>query len=260
MRPGWGAEGVSIRSQRRWVAYAERWARAVPPRAYDAGLRVRITEVRVWGVRENVSVTVRGFGDGGRRVRVLARWGEGEGEVVPSPEDGVDEGRELESMPLGEGAVAKPWIYQQWAQWQQGGQAAAAASPGASPPSSSSNLLLSNPAPRNLVVLCPPAAVLPATPDVNVEVERRSRSLSARPLVTSTAHSWFNVFFESGAPENGGAPKRMSGTYEVAWEGMDGLKGSSQRGLRAVERVAVRWEIAAGAEEGPQEEERGEGG
>jgi hypothetical protein len=266
MRPGWGAEGVSIRSQRRWVAYAERWARGTPPRAYDAGLRVRVVEVRAWGVRDNVSVSVRGFVDGGRRIKVLARWGEGEGEVVPlGAEEGADEGGEEANPPRPlltpeEGSTAvKPWLYQQWQQWQQGQQQPS--SPGDSPRSSSSNLLLSNPAPRNLVVLrpSPSAPILLPTPDVNVEIERRSRSLSS-PLVTSTAHSWFNVFFEAGAPENAGVPARKEGVYEVAWDGMDGLKGSSQRGLRAVERVAVVWEIVSGEEEsGPSREGEEEG-
>lgn len=259
MRPGWGAEGISIRSQRRWVAYAERWARA-GGRRYDAGLRVRVTEVRAWGVRENVSVRVRGFVEGGRRVAVLARWGEGE--VVPVPDEEEQAREPLESMPLEDGVVAKPWLAQQWQQWQQGGQAAANSADG-SPRSSTSNLLLSNPAPRNVVVLRPLSSsplIALGTPDVNVEVERRSSSMSSRPLVTSTAHSWFNVFFEAGAPENGGVPARMSGAYEVGWEGMDGLKGSSQRGWRAVERVAVFWEIVPageGEEElgGRQEEE-----
>jgi len=35
----------------------------------------------------------------------------------------------------------------------------------------------------------------------------------------------------------------MEGTYVVDWHAMDGVKGSSRRGVRAVERVEIDWEI-----------------
>lgn len=61
--------------------------------------------------------------------------------------------------------------------------------------------------------------------------------------MTSTAHSWFNVYFEGEAPENDGKAQ-TEGVHTVAWDEMDGLKGSAKRGLQCVQRIEVDWEIA----------------
>jgi hypothetical protein len=72
-------------------------------------------------------------------------------------------------------------------------------------------------------------------------------------MVTAVAHVWFNVFFEGRGPEQDGKADG-SGVFEVEWDKMDGLKGSSQKGTRALERLSVVWRIpgtdAAGPEEG----------
>ena len=59
-------------------------------------------------------------------------------------------------------------------------------------------------------------------------------------MVTSVAHVWFNTFFEGQGPENEGVPDD-SGVFELEWDAMDGLKGSSRKGTRAFDKFALVW-------------------
>jgi len=78
--------------------------------------------------------------------------------------------------------------------------------------------------------------------DVNITVERRNKAPSSLGLtmVTAVAHVWFNAFFEGNGPEQDGKPDD-SGVFEIDWEKMDGIKGSSQRGTKACDRLSVVW-------------------
>jgi hypothetical protein len=95
----------------------------------------------------------------------------------------------------------------------------------------------------------------PATPiripnsDVNISVERRNRAHASVGLtmVTAVAHVWFNVFFEGNGPEQDGKADQ-SGVFEIDWDKMDGIKGSSQRGTRALDRLSVVWRVAGAGE------------
>ncbi|RCI09574.1 hypothetical protein L249_3907 [Ophiocordyceps polyrhachis-furcata BCC 54312] len=83
------------------------------------------------------------------------------------------------------------------------------------------------------------------TADVNVSVERRNKTSKSIGLtmVTAVAHVWFNAFFEGQGPEQDGRPSE-SGVFTVDWEAMDGIKGSSRKGARALDRLAVVWRLA----------------
>ncbi|KAL2127523.1 hypothetical protein VTI74DRAFT_10588 [Chaetomium olivicolor] len=99
----------------------------------------------------------------------------------------------------------------------------------------------------------------PATPiripnsDVNISVERRNRAHAnlGLTMVTAVAHVWFNVFFEGNGPEQGGKADE-DGVFEIDWDKMDGIKGSSQRGARALDRLSVVWRIAGTGEAGAE--------
>ncbi|KAK4663591.1 Telomerase protein component 1 [Podospora pseudopauciseta] len=82
--------------------------------------------------------------------------------------------------------------------------------------------------------------------DVNISVERRNKAPGSIGLtmVTAVAHVWFNTFFEGNGPEQGGKPDD-SGVFTIDWDKMDGIKGSSQRGTRACDRISVVWRTAA---------------
>lgn len=83
------------------------------------------------------------------------------------------------------------------------------------------------------------------TSDVNITAERRNRAPSSMGLtmVTAVAHVWFNTFFEGNGPEQDGKPEE-NGIFEIEWDKLDGIKGSSQKGTRAFDRMAVVWRFA----------------
>lgn len=58
MRRGFG-EGVSIRSQRRYVNYMEQWVVGMQKRYVER--KVRVTNVSVWGLKGDVEISVGGY-------------------------------------------------------------------------------------------------------------------------------------------------------------------------------------------------------
>ncbi|KAI2621441.1 phosphatases II [Hypomontagnella submonticulosa] len=67
MRPKFGA-GVTIPSQLRWIGYVDRWAKA-GKKYLDRELE--IVEIHVWGLRSGVKLSVEGFVEGGRKIKVF---------------------------------------------------------------------------------------------------------------------------------------------------------------------------------------------
>lgn len=99
------------------------------------------------------------------------------------------------------------------------------------------------------VILKPATPIRIPNSDVNISVERRNRSPSSLgfTMVTAVAHVWFNAFFEGNGPEQDGKSD-ASGVFSIDWDAMDGIKGSSRKGARALDKIAVVWRFA-GAEE-----------
>ncbi|KAK8091199.1 hypothetical protein PG994_000704 [Apiospora phragmitis] len=107
------------------------------------------------------------------------------------------------------------------------------------------------------VIFKPHEPIRLPTSDVNIDLERRNRAPSSMGLtmVTAVAHVWFNAFFEGNGPERDGRPE-TNGVFEIEWDKMDGIKGSSRKGTRAADRIAVVWrsvvpEKGEGAEAAP---------
>ncbi|KAK8051010.1 hypothetical protein PG993_002395 [Apiospora rasikravindrae] len=92
------------------------------------------------------------------------------------------------------------------------------------------------------VIFKPHEPIRLPTSDVNIDLERRNRAPSSMGLtmVTAVAHVWFNAFFEGNGPERDGEPE-TNGVFEIEWDKMDGIKGSSRKGTRAADRIAVVW-------------------
>lgn len=92
------------------------------------------------------------------------------------------------------------------------------------------------------VIFKPHAPIRLPTSDVNIDLERRNRAPSSMGLtmVTAVAHVWFNAYFEGNGPERDGRPE-THGVFEIDWDKMDGIKGSSRKGTRAADRIAVVW-------------------
>jgi len=60
-------------------------------------------------------------------------------------------------------------------------------------------------------------------------------------FVTAVAHVWFNCFYEGNGPENPDHIPDDSGVFEIEWDKLDGIKGSSRKGTRALDKLAVVW-------------------
>jgi hypothetical protein len=260
MRQGWG-DGVSIKSQRRWIGYVSRWAEDGRRYEEDGGnksrRRVMVVEVRLWGMRENVSVAIRGFVEGGKKIEVLQEWTDKDADTLPLEEGAVGSKSGRESPASG---TSTPKSGKGGSVFKNG---FIKSPPSVKSPSSQSSGQLAatyfqnyaNRPPATLSILRPTKPILLPSLDVNIEVEKRNRNFTN--VVTSTAHSWFNVYFEGNGPENHGKPE-SSGIYSIEWDAMDGLRGSSKRGVRAAEKVAVVWKIVGGDEAEQAERERKE--
>ena len=111
------------------------------------------------------------------------------------------------------------------------------------------------------VIFKPAKPILVPNSDVNISVERRNRTSTSMGLamVTAVAHVWFNVFFEGQGPEREDGKADDSGVFEIDWDRMDGIKGSSQKGTRACDRISVVWRVAGTAGAGTTEPAVGKG-
>ncbi|KAM3450364.1 hypothetical protein MY3296_006141 [Beauveria thailandica] len=97
--------------------------------------------------------------------------------------------------------------------------------------------------PGGMAVLFRPATPIRVpTSDVCVAVERRNRTHKSIGLtmVSSVAHVWFNAFFEGNGPEQGGSPD-ADGVFTIEWDAMDGIKGTSRKGSRCLDKMSVVW-------------------
>lgn len=115
--------------------------------------------------------------------------------------------------------------------------------PVTTPPSTSLPDDNSEPEPGGLAVIFKPEVPIRIhTNDINITLEQRHRAPKSVGLtmVTAVAHVWFNTFFEGNGPEQGGIPDD-TGVFQIDWDKLDGIKGSSQKGTRAADRIAVVW-------------------
>ena len=205
MRSGFG-EGVSILSQLRWVGYVDRWTKY--EKSYTER-QIEIKEVHVWGIRDGVKVSIKGYVQGGKDIKLFHTFTNKErintnnsGNLVDSRYEnrtrcnGARGGTDLDNVdtkPIG-----------------------------------------------SVVVFRPISRVLLPTSDINISVERYINAASNWKIATSIAYIWFNAFFEGNGPENNGQADD-DGVFEIDWDKMDGIKGFSQKGIRALDHIAIVW-------------------
>ncbi|KAL7934407.1 phosphatases II [Trichoderma chlorosporum] len=105
------------------------------------------------------------------------------------------------------------------------------------------------------VIFKPKNPIRISNSDVNIAVERRNRTHKSMGLtmVTAVAYVWFNAFFEGNGPEKQGKAD-SHGVFEIEWDAMDGVKGSSRKGTRAFDRMSVVWRFADSGEAKAEEE------
>jgi len=90
------------------------------------------------------------------------------------------------------------------------------------------------------VIFKPSTRVILPTSDINIDFERRNKASMGWTMVTAVAHVWFNAYFEGNGPEQDGKADD-TGVFQIEWDKMDGIKGSSRKGTRALDRLAVVW-------------------
>jgi len=252
MRPGMGYKGVSIPSQLRWLTYVDRWAKH--GKIY-VERQVEVLEVHCWGLRDGVKIQIEGFVEDGKLIKNFHTFSKEEREIVRGEVKTTGMAQAVQEVMYKNGLGGSGGK----ANAQQEGSTSNSKNTSrsslevprnadgttADPQASSKESLLPG---TGDVVFRPSKRVVLPTNDINIDVERRNKAAFDLTMVTAVAHVWFNTFFEgSGAEKDGTADE--SGVFQIDWDAMDGIKGSSRKGTQAFERVAVVWR-ALNAEEG----------
>ncbi|CZR62302.1 related to protein-tyrosine phosphatase [Phialocephala subalpina] len=233
MRPGFG-QGVSIPSQLRWVGYVDRWTKS--EKIY-VERQIEIMEVHIWGLRDGVKVQVEGFVDEGKTIKLFHVFTKKERVVVEGNAPGSSGFKDMISDMAGfqNQANIKP---------TSTGLSQVDGASGSKPPagSSSSSSLegTGTETGGSAVVFKPSTRVVLPTSDINIDFERRNKASMGWTMVTAVAHVWFNAYFEGNGPEQNGKADE-NGVFEIEWDKMDGIRGSSKKGTRAFDRLAVVW-------------------
>lgn len=247
MRVGFG-EGVSIQSQVRWVGYVERWAREFGKTYVERP--VEVVEIHLWGLRPGLKVEVEGFVEGGKKIKRFHRFHKSERVFCDNEgheSDGNTQGAQRsktghnsprrESNDNGEPSAAailddtSAKIFPARALTSPESITKAVTSfPNSTPPEPSTSA----------VILRPHKKIILPTSDVGIDFERRAVSgPTGFTLLTSIAHVWFNAYFEGGHSHD-------SGVFEAEWNELDGIKGTSKRGTKGIDRLQVVWRYATG--------------
>ncbi|KAL4918191.1 hypothetical protein BDW62DRAFT_201057 [Aspergillus aurantiobrunneus] len=271
MRVGFGS-GVSIPSQLRWVRYVNRWTNELGKKYVERP--VEILEIHVWGLRDGVKVAVEGFVEDGQNIKQFHVFHRNERIVMPgdtsqsnsggsgdegnsSSNDNLNKSKSKSKLNTAITSTLTPTSNPSGSSSPQEPPLSATepdSSLWATPPNRASTIP-SNSSPTltlpttttadeprkhtSAVLLRPRNPLVLPTSDVNIDFERRSKAASYTGLamVTSIAHVWFNPYFEGGH-------KFESGVFKVDWDAMDGIKGTSKKGIKALDRLKVVWRYA----------------
>tara|TARA_R110002003_G_scaffold626_5_gene20897 strand:- start:1815 stop:3398 length:1584 start_codon:yes stop_codon:yes gene_type:complete len=253
MRPNMG-KGVSIPSQLRWIGYVDRWAKH--GKLY-VERQVEVLEVHCWGLRDGVKIQVEGFVEDGKLIKNFHTFTRDEREVVRGEVKTTGMAQAVQEVMYknGWGSAAGKKDAKSAQASKNGSTASIDKQDKQDKPRSLDGAAVSRRASSESlpfgtgdVVFRPTKRVVLPTNDINIDVERRNNAAFDLTMVTAVAHVWFNAYFEGNGPEqNGNADE--SGMFQIEWDAMDGIKGSSRKGTQAFERIAVVWR-ALSADEG----------
>ncbi|KAM0712529.1 hypothetical protein Q7P37_011626 [Cladosporium fusiforme] len=234
MRPGFG-NGISIPSQIRTLSYVDRWTRNGKKYIERPA---EVLEVHVWGLRDGVKLAVEGFAEEGKLIKTFHTFTGKEREIVKGEIKKEGGFADVVQDVMGRG---KNTVLQKKDE-----------TPGSEDEAEKDQKYISRASTsRTLdsttggdVIFRPTSRVVLPSSDINIDVERRNKTkMGGFTMVTAVAHVWFNIFFEGQGPEKAGTPE-TSGVFEIDWDAMDGVKGSSRKGTRAFDRLAVVWKAA----------------
>lgn len=236
MRPGFG-QGVSIPSQLRWVGYVDRWTKF--GKVY-VDRQIEIMEVHVWGLRNGVKVQVEGYVEDGKKIKLFHVFTKQERVMVEGDTPGASGFIDMISDMAGfqnPGRIATSKSTDQIG----GADITKTSKPRPTRESSTNSLeTTGSESGGGAVIFKPSSRVIIPNSDVNIDFERRNKASLGWTMVTAVAHVWFNAYFEGNGPEQDGKAD-ANGVFEIEWDKMDGIKGSSRKGTRAFGRLAVVW-------------------
>lgn len=227
MRSGFGA-GVSIPSQLRWVGYVSRWAKH--GKLY-VERQVEVLEVHVWGLREGVKVGINGYVDEGKTIKTFHIFRNDERIVV---DDQTKDGASTKLASSNESPVHNE---------PPNPDLVLAPRPNGNiktEPLPSKPSHTGDETGGRAVIFRPSIPIILPSNDIDIDFERRNKAPYGWTMVTSVAHVWFNTYFDGSGPEQHGTAT-PSGVFEIAWDDMDGIKGSARKGVRALDRLAAVW-------------------
>lgn len=238
MRPGFG-NGISIPSQLRTIRYVDRWTKNGK---HYMERPAEIVELHVWGLRDGVKVAIEGYVEEGKVIKKFHQFAKAEREIVRGSirkETGFADVA-MEVMGKAKEKTKKmPKDADDVVESQNGDGTKDTGTSGLN--STNSEI---QPGGGDVIFRPSERIVLPNS-DINIDFERRNKSkYGGFTMVTSVAHVWFNTFFEGNGPEQSGKADD-SGVFEIEWDAMDGIKGSSRKGTRAFDRMAVVWKTPA---------------
>lgn len=236
MRPGFG-NGISIPSQVRWINYVDRWTHGGKKYMERA---VEVLELHIWGLRDGVKIAVEGYVEEGKVIKVFHTFKSSEREIVRGSilkDSGIADVA-LEAMGRGK---TKETVMDPSPVPKSQAHETTPEKRAPSEPTRTDSEFLANSEDGGDVIFRPSDRVVLPSSDINIDFERRNKSkYGGFTMVTSVAHVWFNAFFEGRGPEEDGLPEG-SGVFEIDFDAMDGIKGSSRKGTRAFDRMAVVW-------------------
>ena len=234
MRPGFGS-GISIPSQLRWVGYVDRWTKT--GKRY-VERQVEVLEMHVWGLRDGVKVAIEGYVDEGRTIKTFHVFDQQERLIVDDTTSNGGTCADAIGTNMNSNAVKDiSGSSHESESPSERHRTLTDANQTSSQSSSSPNTYERG---GTAVIFRPVARIVLPTSDICIDFERRNRAAYGWTMVTAVAHVWFNVYFE-GLPSSTDPCSSSNGVFEIGWEAMDGIKGSSRKGTRALDRLAVVW-------------------
>ncbi|RAL62365.1 hypothetical protein DID88_004931 [Monilinia fructigena] len=236
MRPGFG-QGVSIPSQLRWVGYVDRWTQSGK---HYVDRQIEIMEVHVWGLRDGVRVQVEGYVDEGKTIKLFHVFTKKERVLVEGDTPGSGGIKNMLSDMAGFGNQDKIVTSKSADRIEEPSTKKPTAR--ATEPTTCESSEHDSETGGGAVIFKPSTRVILPTSDINIDFERRNKASLGWTMVTAVAHVWFNAYFEGNGPEQGGNPNE-NGIFEIEWDKMDGIKGSSRKGTRALDKLSVVWKV-----------------
>lgn len=203
--------------------------------------QIEIMEVHVWGLRDGVKVQVEGYVDEGKTIKLFHVFTKKERVVIEGNTPGgggftdmisdmagfqnegkVPESKSQDALDGASSTAPRPTIIRNGTSGSVTPETTGAESGGGA------------------VIFKPATRVILPSSDINIDFERRNKASMGWTMVTAVAHVWFNTYFEGNGSEQNGKPDD-NGVFEIEWDKMDGIKGSSRKGTRALDRLAVVW-------------------